>query len=46
GRVVQMQRINASTSAKLMLENLPAGVYSLVVQDGEKQVVKKIVVAH
>ncbi|MGL4598594.1 MAG: T9SS type A sorting domain-containing protein, partial [Bacteroidia bacterium] len=46
GRVVLTQRINASTTAKLMLENLPAGVYSLVIQDGEKQVVKKIVVAH
>ncbi|MGL4596158.1 MAG: DUF7619 domain-containing protein [Bacteroidia bacterium] len=45
GRVVQTQRINVSTTAKLMLENLPAGVYSLVIQDGEKQVVKKIVVA-
>ncbi len=45
GRVVQLQRINTNTTAKLMLENLPAGVYSLVIQDGEKQVVKKIVVA-
>ncbi|MGL4596149.1 MAG: DUF7619 domain-containing protein, partial [Bacteroidia bacterium] len=45
GRVVLTQRTNASTTAKITLENIPTGVYSLVIFDGEKQVVKKIVVA-